>query len=178
MGVNGAHNTVGENVGAYNTAWVLSSQGGRRVLFLQVYRVRSPVLRFDLCALPYFLRPFPGSYRAGVPGRLVPVGSDCASRRGAVSRGSVFFRSEKRVGVRSDILARPFGRRGRPEVGWRPKRALRSERQARVGSGRLSSSARPSGRRLDRPSGLSLGFWAGPGVARRSQRRLLGRAFC
>ena len=24
MGVNGAHNTVGENVGAYNTAWVLS----------------------------------------------------------------------------------------------------------------------------------------------------------
>ena len=24
MGVDGAHNTVGENVGAYNTAWVLS----------------------------------------------------------------------------------------------------------------------------------------------------------
>ena len=55
MGVNGAHNTVGENVGAYNTAWVPSCQGGRRVLFLQVYRVWSPVLRFDLCALPYFL---------------------------------------------------------------------------------------------------------------------------
>ena len=29
----GAHNTVGENVGAYNTAWVLTWQGGRRVLF-------------------------------------------------------------------------------------------------------------------------------------------------
>ena len=32
MGVNGAHNTIGENVGAYNTAWVLSCQEGRRVL--------------------------------------------------------------------------------------------------------------------------------------------------
>ena len=89
MGVNGAHNTVGENVGAYNTAWILSCQGGRRVLFLQVYRVRSPVLRFDLCALPYFLRPFPGPYLAGVPDRLVPVASECASWRKAVSRGLV-----------------------------------------------------------------------------------------
>ena len=34
----------------------------------------------DLSALPYFLRPFPGPHRAGVPGRLVPVGFDCASR--------------------------------------------------------------------------------------------------
>ena len=32
MGVNGTHNTVGENVDAYNTAWVLSCQGGCRVL--------------------------------------------------------------------------------------------------------------------------------------------------
>ena len=32
MGVDGAHNTVGKNVGAYNTARVLSCQGGRRVL--------------------------------------------------------------------------------------------------------------------------------------------------
>ena len=32
MGVNGAHNTVGENVGAYNTVWVLSCQEGHRVL--------------------------------------------------------------------------------------------------------------------------------------------------
>ena len=32
MGVDGAHNTVGENVSAYNTAWALSCQGGRRVL--------------------------------------------------------------------------------------------------------------------------------------------------
>ena len=94
MRVNGAHNTVGENVGSYNTAWVLLCQGGRRVLFLQVYMVRSPVLRFDLCALPYFLRPFPGPYRAGVPGRLVPVGSDCASRRRAVSKEFPYPRLE------------------------------------------------------------------------------------
>ena len=33
MGVDGAYNTVGENVGAHNTAWVLSCQGGRGVLF-------------------------------------------------------------------------------------------------------------------------------------------------
>ena len=43
MGVNGAHNTIGENinayntvgknVSAYNTAWALSCQGGCRVLF-------------------------------------------------------------------------------------------------------------------------------------------------
>ena len=32
MGVDGAHNTVGENVDAYNSAWVLSCQEGRRVL--------------------------------------------------------------------------------------------------------------------------------------------------
>ena len=32
MRVNGAHNTVGENVGAYNTAWALSCQEGRMVL--------------------------------------------------------------------------------------------------------------------------------------------------
>ena len=80
MRVNGTHNTVGENVGAYNTAWVLSHQGGCKVLFPQVYKVRSPVLQFDLCALPYFLRPFLGPYRAGIPGRLGSVGSDRASR--------------------------------------------------------------------------------------------------
>ena len=44
----------------------------------------------DLSALPYFLRPFPGPHRAGVPDRLVLVGSDCASRRGAVGRGQRF----------------------------------------------------------------------------------------
>ena len=32
IGVDGAHNTVGENVGVYNTAWALSCQGCCRVL--------------------------------------------------------------------------------------------------------------------------------------------------
>ena len=86
MGVNGAYNTVGENVDAYNTAWALSCQGGYRVLFLWVYRVWSPVLRFDLCALPYFLHFFPGPFRAGVPGQLVLAGSDYASQRRVVSK--------------------------------------------------------------------------------------------
>ena len=103
MEVNGAHNTIGENVGTYNTAWVLSCQGGCRVLFLQVYMVWSPVLWFDLCALPYFLHPFPGPYRAGIPGRLVPVGSERVSRRRAVSRGLEHPRSETRVRVGSGV---------------------------------------------------------------------------
>jgi len=50
MGVNGAHNTIGKNVGAYSTVCV---RAVRRVLFLQVYRVRSLVSWFDLCALPF-----------------------------------------------------------------------------------------------------------------------------
>jgi len=37
--------------------------------------------------------------------------------------------------------------------------------------------AMPSGQRLDRSAGLSLGIWASPEVTRRSQRRLLGRSF-
>ena len=119
-------------------------------------------LAVDLNALPYFLRPFPGPYRAGVPGRLIPVGSDCASRRGAISTGLVHSRSEKRVRVGSGALARPSGRRDRPEAGWRPKRALRSERWAGVGSGCRSSSARPSGRRLGRLSGLSSRYFGRP----------------
>ena len=65
--------------------------------------VQGTVLGFavDLGALPYLLRPFPGPHRAGVPGRLVPVGSDCVSRRKVVSRGSVHPQSETQVGVGS-----------------------------------------------------------------------------
>ena len=48
----------------------------------------------DLSALPYLLRPFLGPHRAGIPDRLVLVGSDYASQRRAVSRGSVHPRSE------------------------------------------------------------------------------------
>ena len=146
MGVNGAHNTVGENIDAYNTAWVMSCQGGRRVLFLQVYRVRSPVLRFDLCALPYFLRPFPGPYRAGVPGRLVPVGSDRASRRRAVSKGLAHPRSETRVEVESGVWPGLL-----VEEAVRRRAGDRSERSSRRSgskseNGCHSSLVRPSSR--------------------------------
>ena len=71
----------------------------------------------DLSALPYFLRPFLGPYRAGVPSRLVPVGSECASWRIVVGRGVAHPRSETRVGVGSSALARPSSWRGRPEAG-------------------------------------------------------------
>ena len=88
----------------------------------------------DLSALPYLLHPFPSPHRVGVPGRLVPVGSDCASRRRAISRGSAHPRSETRVGVESGV------RPGLP-VG----EAIR--RWARVESERCSSLVRPFGRR-------------------------------
>ena len=132
---------------------------------LQVYRVWSLVLRFDLCALPYFLCPFPGPYRAGVPGWLVLVGSDCASRRGAINRGSAHSWSEKRVRVGSGVWLGLLVR----ETGQSQKRALfllgqafRSERRVGVGSERCSSLARPSGRRLDSPSSLLFRYLGRP----------------
>jgi len=98
-------------------------------------------------------------------------------------------------------LARPFGQRGRleskasvvppwlglavGEASQSQKRAsallsqaFRSERRARVRSGCRSSLARPSGRRLDRPSTLSLGFWASPGVARLFTMSSAGSSLC
>ena len=75
----------------------------------------------DLSALPYLFHPFPGPYRAGVPGRLVPVGSNCASLRRAVNRGSVQPWLETQVGVGSGIW-----------LGFPVKEAIR--RWARVGS--------------------------------------------
>ena len=134
----------------------------------------------DLSALSYLLRLILWvlTEQASLFDRFL-VGSDHAGRRRAVSRGSVYSRSEKRAGVgneRHPFLAKPSDRRGCLEVGRCWKRALfllreafRSERQVGVRSERRSSLARPFGRRLDRPSS--------PGVARRLQRCLLGRAF-
>ena len=131
----------------------------------------------DLSVLFYLLCLFPSPYRVGVPGRLVSVGSDCASRRRVVSRGSVHPRSETRVGIKSGVwpgLSVGEAGQSRKEALFLLGQAFRSERRVGVGSERRSSLARPSGRRLDRPSSLSLGIWAGPGVARCSQCRLLG----
>ena len=117
----------------------------------------------DLSALPCFLRPFPSPHRAGVPSRLVLVSSHYASRRRAVSRGSVRSRSEMRVEAGSERLsssARPSGRRGRLESEARPSgRRGGPESEA---SERRFSLARPSGRRLDRSSGPSLDFLGRP----------------
>ena len=150
MGVDDAHNTVGE-MSAPTT--LLGFCHARKVAGYYPTGVQGTVLGIavDLSAMPYFLRPFPGPYRAGVPGRLVPVGSDCASWRRAVSRGSAHPRSEKRVGVGSGVLTRPSGWRGHLEVFRSWKRALWSERRAGVGSWHRSSSARPSGQRFESP---------------------------
>ena len=116
----------------------------------------------DLSALLYFLHPFPGPYRAGVPGRLVLVGSDCASWRGGVSKGSVHSRSEKRVGVVSGVWpGLPVGEAVRRWAGDRSERSGRRGGPA-LENGRRSSSDRPSGRRLDRLSGLSFRYLGRP----------------
>ena len=77
--------------------------GGSQGTAWQVHRVRSLVVRFDLCALPYFLHPFPGPYRAGVPSWLAPVDTDCASLEKSGEQG--FGASPVRVesGVRPGL---------------------------------------------------------------------------
>ena len=109
MGVDGAHNIVGKMS-------VPTTLHGK-VVGCRPVGVQGMVLGivFDLSALPYFLCPFPGPHRAGIPGRLVLVGSDCASRRRAISKGSMHPRLETRVEVQKRCLARPSGWRGRPE---------------------------------------------------------------
>ena len=97
MGVDGAHNTVGK-ISAPTTLL------GKVVGYYPI-GVQGTVLGIavDLSALPYFLRPFSSAYQAGIPDRLVPVGSDCASWRRAVSRGSTHPQSGTRVGVGSGV---------------------------------------------------------------------------
>ena len=55
--------------------------------------------------------------------------------------------------------------------------AFRLERRAGVKNECCSSLARPSVKDWIAPLAYRLGIWAGPEVARHSQRRLLGRAF-
>ena len=107
-------------------------QGGCRVLFLLVYRVWSLVSWFDLCALACFLRSSPSSFQAGVSGWMAPVGPGRASRRRAVSRVSANPDRRRGVRVGSSALGQAF-RSERPSGGgWSPKRALQSERWAKV----------------------------------------------
>ena len=66
-------------------------QGGCGALFQQAYRVWF-WYRSLTCALPSLFAP--GPFRAGVPGRMAPVGLGCASRRRAVNRLPTGPRSE------------------------------------------------------------------------------------
>ena len=79
MRVDGAHNTVREMLAPTT---LLGFCHAREVAGYCPADVQGTVLGIavDLSALPYFLRPFPGLHRAGIFGRLVPVGSDCVSR--------------------------------------------------------------------------------------------------
>ena len=126
MGVDGAHNTVGKML-VPTTLLVFCHV--REVTGYYPAGVQGTVLGIavDLSALPYYLRLFPSPYRAGVPGQLVSVGSDCASRKGAVSRGSVHLRSEKRVGVGSGVgPGLPVGEAVRRRAGDRNECSCRS----------------------------------------------------
>ena len=128
---------------------------------LQMYMVRSLVLRLTWVPCLAFSVCFLLLTEWASPVGWVPVGSDYASQRGVVNAGSVHLVGEAGRS-RKFRLARPSSRRGRLEAGWRPKRVLRSERRAGVGSGRRSSLARSSGLRLDRPSGMSFRYLGRP----------------
>ena len=73
MGVGGAHNTVGKMLAPTTLLGKVARYylAGVQGTFLGI--------AVDLSALPYFFCPFPGPYRAGVPGQLVLVGFDRAS---------------------------------------------------------------------------------------------------
>ena len=127
-----------------------------------MYRVRSLVPWFDLCALPYFLCSSPGPFRVGILGRLVLVGSGCTSRRRPVSRILAYPGRRRGVRVKSSALSRPFGRRVHPEAA-RDRSVPSSKKDGPESeNGRSSSSARPSGRWLDRPSGLLFRYLGRP----------------
>ena len=122
MGVNGAHNTVEGNVGAYNTVCV---RAVTEYCSMQGMVPGTVVLTCESCLA--FLRMFPGLYRAGIPGRLISVGSDRASRRRTVSRGWAYSRSES-AGSESEVV---FGL-GLP-IGEAIRRRLESKVSALVG---------------------------------------------
>ena len=147
MGVYGAHNTV-RKISAHTTLCVREAVeycSCRRTGYGPWYR------GFDFVCPPCFLCMSPGPYRAGVPGRLVPFGSDCVSWRGAVSRGSAHPRSEKRVGVGSSVgLGLPVGEAVRRQAGDR------SEHSDQRGGPKSETGAVPP-----RP-GLSVGDWIVP----------------
>jgi len=148
MGVNGAHNTVEGNVGAYNTVYVRVVM---EYCFVQGMVPGTVVLTCEPCLA--ILRTSHCPYRAGVPGRLISVGSDRASRRRTVSRGWAYSRSES-AGSESEVV---FGL-GLP-IGEAVRRRLESEVSALVGE--VGRSSRRVGVVPLRPV-LSVGDWNAP----------------
>jgi len=110
MGVfSGAYNTIEGNVSTYNIV--------RVSVVVEYYTGYGPWYRgLTLCALACFFRLSPGSFRAGVPGRMAPVGPGRASRRRVVSRVSANPDRRRGVGIGSSALGQPSDRRGRPEA--------------------------------------------------------------
>ena len=84
------------------------------------------VLTYEPCLA--FLRMSSGSYRIGVPGRMAPVGSECAGQRRAVSRVPM-SPDWRDAGLESEValLGQAFRLERVSRGGWRPKRVLQSE---------------------------------------------------
>ena len=72
MRVNGAHNTVGKILAPTTLFGLCCATEVAEYYFLQVYRVRSLVSWFDLCALPYFSPFVPWSFPGGRPRSIGP----------------------------------------------------------------------------------------------------------
>ena len=99
----GPYNTVKGDIGAYNTICV---RVAAEYCSVQGMVPSTVVLTYEPCLA--FLRTSPGSYGAGVPGRMAPVGFECAGRRRAVSRIPANLGQRHRVGVGSSVLGQAF----------------------------------------------------------------------
>ena len=164
----GPYNTIEGDVDAYNTVCV---RVAAEYCSMQGMVPGIVVLTCEPCLA--FLRTSSGSYRTGVPGRMAPVGSECAGRRRAVSRVPT-SPGRRDTGLESKVAlwARPSDRRGRPEAaGGRSECSDRSGGPKGSTSGRCSFRSKPSSRRLGRSSGLLyLDSWAEPWRGSRSPR--------
>ena len=114
MGVfSGTYNTVEGDVGAYNTVCV---RVAAEYCSVQGMVPGTVVLTCEPCLA--FLRTSSSSDRAGIPGRMALVGSECVGRRRAVSRVPV--NPSRRCGVRvgSSVLGQAFRSERTSGGGW------------------------------------------------------------
>ena len=113
----GPYNPVEGDVGAYNTICVRVA-----VEYCSMHGMvpGTVVLTCEPCLA--FLRTPSGSFRAGVPGRMALVGSECAGRRRAVGRvptssGQRDVGSESKVGLGAGLpIGEAVWRRLKPEL--------------------------------------------------------------